>query len=190
MKMKYANHIIVSMLSILLAIVSGCQSQQTALTAVTCDNPCESGHPKIVFASTEHNFGKVAAGAKKTCSFDFINDGKKDLVIEKIHASCGCTTTMAQNTTLKPGQASEIEVTYKASSSGKSKKRVMVYTNDPENSQIALWISTEVSGQTKNAKTIATKSAIPPTEKRQSPKDTIPKGLKQTLQNLNKATGG
>ena len=114
MEMKSKKQLCTLTILTLVVMLSGCESAPATSTAVTCENPCQSATPKIVFATTEHDFGKVAAGAKKTCSFDFINDGGKDLVIEKIHASCGCTTTTAENTTLRPGQASEIAVTYKA----------------------------------------------------------------------------
>ena len=134
---KYSMAIVVSFLCL---AISGCQSAQTnpSPVAITCERPCDLGHPKIVFDATEYDFGKIDAGTNKSCSFEFINDGGKDLVIEKVHASCGCTTTTMANTTLKPGQASEIEVTYHAPSyAGKSKKRITVHTNDPQTPQIA-----------------------------------------------------
>ena len=126
--------------SLLCLAISGCQSAPTnpSPVAIACERPCDLADPKIVFDATEHDFGKIDAGTNSTCSFEFINDGGKDLVIEKVHASCGCTTTNMGNTTLKPGQASEIEVTYHAPSyAGKSKKRITVHTNDPQTPQIA-----------------------------------------------------
>ncbi len=104
-----------------LTLLAGCQSAPPRSATIACEKPCDSGKPKIVFASTEHNFGKVAPGAKQTCSFEFINDGSKDLVINKIHASCGCTTTTAAN----PGQASEIVVAYRTGSN-KQKARLPI----------------------------------------------------------------
>ncbi|MHC4927365.1 MAG: DUF1573 domain-containing protein [Planctomycetota bacterium] len=141
-----------------------------------------------MFAATEHDFGKVTSGEKKTCSFDFINDGGQDLVIEKIRASCGCTTTQLENTTIQPGQASEITVTYRAGSSGKSKKRVMVYTNDPQTPQTTLWVSAEVPKPKTASQRSVTKTTT--TKTKRPAKDTMPAGLKQSLRNLNKATGG
>ena len=56
-----------------LALLAGCQSAPSPSATIACEKTCDSGDPKIVFASTEHDFGNVAAGAKRTCSFEFIN---------------------------------------------------------------------------------------------------------------------
>ena len=178
---------------ILLTILCGCRSGESDSANIRFERICVSGGAKIVFVLTEYDFGKIEAGAKKSCSFDFINDGGQDLVIKHIHASCGCTTTTTANTTLKPGQASAIEVAFKAgSSNGKTKKQVTVFTNDPEKPQVALWVSADVFGGVNTAKE---KSALskrnasrltPATPKR----DDMPKALKQRLRNLNRATGG
>jgi hypothetical protein len=191
MKLKQKNQMTVLTILLLLSILSGCRSAQTAPSAVTVvsDRPRESEVPKIIFASTEHDFGKVAADAKLTCSFDFTSSGEKDLVIEKIHASCGCTTAALQDSVIKPGQASKISVTYQVGASGKSKKQVKVYTNDPQNPEVSLWVSAEVEDSSKDTGTTVTNPASAPTEK-QPPEKGMPKALKQALRNLNKTTGG
>jgi hypothetical protein len=157
---------------------------------VTCEKNCTSTVPKIVFARTEYDFGKIAAGTKQSCTFDFINDGGKELVIKSIYASCGCTTTVAENTRLQPGQASEIAVTYQAGSSGNVRKRVTVYTNDPENPQVTLWVTAEITGALERMRSVTSRSSSSETKDTQPPDDTMPRELKQALRNLNKATGG
>ncbi len=122
-----------------LALPAGCQFASSTSATIACEKSCASDDPEIVFAETEHDaaqFGKIPSGAERSCRFEFINDGGKDLVIERIHASCGCTTTATENTTIKPGHASEISVTYRAGSAGKTKKQIIVYTNDPASPQV------------------------------------------------------
>lgn len=177
---------------LLLIFMIGCESaQQTSSVLDSSNYSLESPHPKIIFESTEHNFGKVASGSKNTCFFDFVNDGDQDLIIKNIHASCGCTNTTASNMTVKPGQSSDISVTYQAGSSGKTQKQVTVYTNDPENPKVSLWISAEVIGSPKSSKSaVSDDSPSPGKPIKQQPKDTMSPRLKQTLRNLNRATGG
>ncbi|MCE5184783.1 MAG: DUF1573 domain-containing protein [Planctomycetaceae bacterium] len=67
----------------LLIFFSGCRSLQPISALVTCKQQCKLDMPRIVFVSTEHDFGKVDAGSQNTCTFEFINDGDKDLIIEE-----------------------------------------------------------------------------------------------------------
>ena len=108
---KDPNNVLLITVLLLLAILSGCRSAQTSSSLVDTQLD-ELNIPKIVFAETEYDFGKVSAGAEKTCTFDFINDGGKDLVIERIYASCGCTTTTAGSMVVKPSQVKENRHTF------------------------------------------------------------------------------
>lgn len=85
--------------------------------------------PAIVFDSTEHDFGTVPAGSENTCTFAFINDGAKDLQIENLHASCGCTVASPTDRTIVPGNASELTVTFTAGTfPGVQKRKITVVT--------------------------------------------------------------
>jgi len=172
-----------------MALLTGCQSQRPVSASVVCDRLCQLEAPRIVFVSTEHNFGRVAMGSRNTCSFEFLNDGGKALIVEGIHASCGCTVTQAEATTIAPGQASEIAVTYHAGTFGKSRKRILVATNDPQNPQTELWVVAEVPGSPKPAQTPQPGSISSPRANQPS-QGTMSPELRQALRNLNKATGG
>lgn len=171
-----------------LVLFIGCQKEKTVPVKIVCEKRCEFDSPKIVFVSTEYGFGKVKKGAKQKCSFDFVNEGGKDLVISRIRPSCGCTTTNTESMTIKPGHASEISVVYRATSSGKSKKRIVVHTNDPENPKVTLWVSADVIGTSKGSKKLASKPANAQVKKKQDQKGQIPEKLKKSLRALNKAT--
>lgn len=184
------SNITALLLMTLAVLLAGCQSQRPIKTSAAYDQSCKLETPQIVFNSKEHDFGRVDMGSQNTCSFEFRNNGGNDLVIENIFASCGCTVTKAEKTVIAPGQASEIEVTYRADSFGKSRKRIHVSTNDPANPQIDLWVTAEVPGSPKSTQTLPSASSAPTQlEDRPSPGAMSPE-LKQALRNLNKATGG
>lgn len=187
--MTHKNQITI-LVVLLSGLLIGCQEGRQQAVKVACDQSCNVEIPKIVFSETDHDFGKIAAGSKQSCAFDFMNDGGKDLVIKSVYASCGCTTTAAENTTLQPGQASEIEVIYRAPFyGGKFKKRITVYTNDPQHPQIILWISSEVYGSSNSTQAASLyPKATPQSAIHPHKEATMSKELKQTLRNLNKAT--
>ena len=71
-------------------------------------------------------------------SFKFKNEGKKDLVIRHVRATCGCTAVQQgnQGVGIKPGESSSIKATFNSGGySGKVTKAIYVYTNDPKNSR-------------------------------------------------------
>ena len=59
--------------------------------------------PELDFERTEHNFGtiKEELGAVTT-QFEFTNTGKSPLIIQRVSASCGCTTPWAKPTRPSP----------------------------------------------------------------------------------------
>ncbi len=93
----------------------------------------------------QHDFGKVKAGDKLVYDFAFSNTGKSDLIIRKTQASCGCTVTAPEKKILKPGEKSNIKVTFDTTGkSGKDMKTVTVITNDPKQQTLYLTINAEI----------------------------------------------
>ncbi|MEI6576920.1 MAG: DUF1573 domain-containing protein [Bacteroidota bacterium] len=98
--------------------------------------------PKIKFSREGFDFGKVKKGTKVDCSFEFSNEGKRDLVIRKTKASCGCTATTPEKTILKPGEKSKINISIDTSAlHGDQLKSVFVYCNDPTYSSVTLTLT-------------------------------------------------
>ena len=61
--------------------------------------------PQITFTKTSHDFGTFPEErGKVTCTFTFKNTGKSDLVLQKVRASCGCTTPNWTKTPVAPGE--------------------------------------------------------------------------------------
>lgn len=91
----------------------------------------QNGGPIIKFENTKHNFGKFKeeAGPQKH-KFEFVNEGDADLLISKVAASCGCTTSEYTKHPVKPGEKGFVELAYDPRNRpNKFKKTAAVYSN-------------------------------------------------------------
>ncbi len=99
---------------------------------VGCLGTWAQSKPAIEFERKVVNFGKFTQKSPvlKTV-FNFTNTGNAPLIIMKVEASCGCTTTNFTPYPVKPGQKGKVEVYYDGAdrSFGPFQKTVRVYTN-------------------------------------------------------------
>jgi len=104
--------------------------------------------PVFKLASTTYDIGKMKPATTKEIEFKFTNDGKSDLVLRNIRATCGCTAIQqgtTQGTGIKPGESNSIKATFNSGGyNGKVTKTIYVYTNDPKNSEVMLMLSADV----------------------------------------------
>ncbi|MBI5540990.1 MAG: DUF1573 domain-containing protein [Bacteroidia bacterium] len=101
--------------------------------------------PKANFETKEFNFNTIKEGESASFEYKLTNDGKSDLIIRKVKASCGCTAVTPSETVIKPGKSTTIKTTFNsAGKPGKQNKTINVITNDPDNSNITLRISGDV----------------------------------------------
>lgn len=90
--------------------------------------------PSVEFDKTEHNFGtiKEEMGAVTT-QFEFTNTGKSPLIIQRVSASCGCTTPGYTREPILPGKKGTISAKYSTvARPGTFNKSITVYTNVPD----------------------------------------------------------
>ena len=66
----------------------------------------------IVFENTVHDFGNIKPNSSNTYKFKFKNTGKKPLIIDRVTASCGCTTPHKPETPVLPGKTEYITVEF------------------------------------------------------------------------------
>lgn len=102
--------------------------------------------PNAKFNKKVHNFGtiKEEIGAVAT-QFEFTNTGDKPLIIQRVSASCGCTTPSYTKEPILPGKKGKIDVKYSTiARPGNFRKNVTVYTNVPD-SVFVLTISGRVT---------------------------------------------
>jgi hypothetical protein len=104
--------------------------------------------PVFRLNSTTFDIGKMQQATSKDVEFKFVNDGKSDLIIRHIRATCGCTAIQQGSTTgtgIKPGESSSIKATFNSGGyKGKVTKTIYVYTNDPKNSEVVLMLTADV----------------------------------------------
>ncbi len=78
-------------------------------------------------------FGEIKQGDVVDHNFEIKNDGKSDLIIRKVKASCGCTAIKPQKTILAPGESTLIAAKFNSKGkSGRQTKTVTIVTNDPK----------------------------------------------------------
>jgi hypothetical protein len=79
--------------------------------------------------STFLDLGKRKQGKEIEVSFRFKNTGTKNLVIENVHAECGCTVPEKPEKPFAPGEEGLIKAKYNGSGHGETRKRVYVSGN-------------------------------------------------------------
>jgi hypothetical protein len=105
----------------------------------------KGGAPKIEFAATSHDFGKVSEGENVKFAFKVTNKGKAPLTIDNVRTSCGCTAATPKDKTIAPGASSEIAVSFDTRGRpGKNRKIITVSSNDPTAATSRLEITADV----------------------------------------------
>lgn len=89
---------------------------------------------KVEFNKTVHDYGSIKEELDVAVSeFEFTNTGKSPVVIQRITASCGCTSPTYTREPVLPGKKGQIKVAYSTSfRPGNFRKSVRVYTNVPD----------------------------------------------------------
>ena len=88
---------------------------------------------KIKFTELSHNFGTVIEGDIARYEFKFTNEGTDPLVLENVHASCGCTTPKWPRTPIAPGASEVITAEYNSNGRpGTFNKQITVNSNGGE----------------------------------------------------------
>lgn len=115
------------------------------IVCLLCSLLAMSQKAVISFEEKTHDFGKVnEEDGKITHVFDFVNRGVSPLVVNKVQASCGCTTPTWTKEPIEPGKKGTITVTYNpAGRPGPFNKTITVYSNATDE-QMQLIIHGEV----------------------------------------------
>lgn len=66
----------------------------------------------MIFTEEIHDFGTIPEGPKAEFEFKFVNNGTEPIVIQKVNASCGCTTPSYSKEPVKPGEKGAIKAVY------------------------------------------------------------------------------
>jgi hypothetical protein len=98
--------------------------------------------PKIEFASTVYDFGKVNQGEVVKHEFIFTNTGSATLEIKEVRPGCGCTTAGTWDKIVEPGKTGIIPLQFNtANFGGTLTKSATVTSTDPNHSNVVLQIT-------------------------------------------------
>jgi uncharacterized cupredoxin-like copper-binding protein len=107
--------------------------------------------PKIVVQQPVHDFGEIIQGEKVQHNFVVTNTGGDILKITNVRASCGCTAALPEKSELAPGESTNIKVEFNSTGRvGKQDKTVYVTSNDKENPEVQLKITSTVVKKSDN----------------------------------------
>jgi hypothetical protein len=102
--------------------------------------------PKIAFSESTFEFSEIKQGEKVEHVFTISNNGKSDLIIRKVKASCGCTAVSPKDRVIAAGESTTMKVIFNSAGKvGKQNKTITVISNDPAHSRSILWIKGSVS---------------------------------------------
>lgn len=96
----------------------------------------EGAYPKAVLNEELFNFGRMALGQKGTHEFIIKNEGDVPLQLAKGPVQCKCTISGLKQETVPPGEEAVIELEYEPKSLGEFGQGAVIWTNDPELSEI------------------------------------------------------
>jgi hypothetical protein len=100
---------------------------------------------KVVFESSEKEFGDISDDTTVNTEFKFTNTGSADLEITNTRGSCGCTVPALTKKTFKPGESDIIKVSFNPHGKrGPQHTTVTVQTNDPANPTTTLSLKSNV----------------------------------------------
>jgi len=124
----------------LAAVPSLVDAQAQTVPQVTA-NP-----PQISFTETVYDFGKVEQGDQVNHLFRFTNQGGRDLRIESVKTSCGCTAAVISSEVTEPGKEGTISATFDTTKFfGEKVKEITVHSNDPTQPVVTLTLQGEIA---------------------------------------------
>lgn len=104
-----------------------------------------SGQPLMSFVSSSHDFGTIIDGEMVVCYFDYENGGERELVINSVEATCGCTTPDWTREPLKPGEKERLKIVFDAKGRSGAQRKVVTVISNAENSPVRLTIKANVN---------------------------------------------
>ena len=88
--------------------------------------------PRMQVDEPVFDFGQVEQGEQVTHNFRFTNRGNRELRVQSVKTSCGCTAAVIAADTIPPGTEGTIQATFDTKRfAGQKAKDIRVHTNDP-----------------------------------------------------------
>ncbi|MBL6444796.1 DUF1573 domain-containing protein [Fulvivirga sp. 29W222] len=91
--------------------------------------------PRLKLGDNVHDFGKIGDDKSISTKFTLTNTGHTPLEIRQTKSNCTCATAKLKRDKLKPGESTELEVTFNPQGRrGNQQKSITIYSNDPRHS--------------------------------------------------------
>jgi len=114
------------------------QAPATTNTVTPAPDP-DAG--KFKFDEETHDFGEVPEGPLAEFDFEFVNKGKKPIVITEAHGSCGCTVPSWPHDPILPKQKGKIHVAYTTQGRPGPISKDVIITSNAQQSPMRLHIT-------------------------------------------------
>ncbi len=106
------------------ATASFAQNTNAAAPAATAQDASA-----MKFKSEIHDFGTIKQNVPVEHTFTFTNTGKEPIILQRVQASCGCTTPSYSKDPILPGKTGEIKAAFNAAAAGAFNKSITVFSN-------------------------------------------------------------
>lgn len=90
----------------------------------------------LAWQSDNINVGEIPQGKPKSIEFQFKNEGKSEILITAVRASCGCTASDYTKEAIAPGKTGIVKAIYNAAALGSFTKTVTVTTTAEETPKV------------------------------------------------------
>ena len=132
-------------------LMSFATKAQTADKAAVNPNASE-----MTFEALEFNFGTIKQGDSVNHEFEFVNNGKEDLIITNATGSCGCTVPQYPKEAIKKGAKQVIKVTFNSAGKMGMQDKTVTITSNAKNSPVILHLKGTVEAPAPVANPAAT----------------------------------
>lgn len=110
---------------------------------------CNAGQPQIGLEVTNLDLGDVVNGEIVNREVTVRNDGTKELVVETVSTSCGCTQATLDPMTIPPGESATLFIEFDSGAHGSELtgaliRQVFVVSNDPEQAEAVVELAANV----------------------------------------------
>ncbi len=102
--------------------------------------------PRIVVEPKHFDFGRVLPGKTLHKDFQVRNFGSRDLEIQGVSTSCGCTAALTESRRLAPGRSSVLSVSLSTREDhGRVRRSVLIRSNDPRTPVLEISLEADVA---------------------------------------------
>jgi Protein of unknown function (DUF1573) len=95
-----------------------------------------SGEDVLILKESAFDFGQIPQGKPVYHTFTIVNNGKTELKLDNVQASCGCTTPEWSRDAIPAGAKADIRVGYNAAAEGQFEKPVTITYNGSQTKQL------------------------------------------------------